>query len=369
MPPLPPRDRALLHFLDSRAHLAQGPSEALTQQGTARALDVNRTHITRVLKPLVDQGLLEVKKGRPEGGERKLTYYVLTPLGLSKAKEMVAIIGEERLEVVQGGRRVGMTVAQALASFPGTGALQAADSMGGVLKPTSVGGRLIDSRTDLSLRHFHGRGEQLAKAAGFIASEALALAVYANHGYGSSTFLRKVAVDLFPGPVLWHDLAADGGADALGARLQSFAAKLGLEGLAGLREEPALICLDNYRDVGEAVVDMLMELMAQLSGGRAKLAVAMREETPSYERFYLRADVVAGKVVEAHLHRFDEATAKKMIGEDIDGEAFQLIYMLTRGQPLALASVRDGDEEELRKLRLSEEVRFLMYLRTRRKAK
>jgi hypothetical protein len=57
-----------------------------------------------------------------------------------------------------------------------------------------------------------------------------------------------------------------------------------------------------------------------------------------------------------------------MLGEDIDDEAFQLIYMLTRGQPLALAAVRDGDEVTLRRIRLSEEVRFLMYLRTRRKS-
>jgi hypothetical protein len=41
--------------------------------------------------------------------------------------------------------------------------------------------------------------------------------------------------------------------------------------------------------------------------------------------------------------------------------------MLTRGQPLALALLKTGDVEGLKKIRLSEEVRFLMYLRDRKK--
>jgi hypothetical protein len=41
--------------------------------------------------------------------------------------------------------------------------------------------------------------------------------------------------------------------------------------------------------------------------------------------------------------------------------------MLTRGQPLALDLVKRGDAEGLKAIRLSEEVRFLMYLRTRKK--
>jgi DNA-binding MarR family transcriptional regulator len=367
MPALSPKDRALLHLYDSRAHLAQAPTEGLTQQGVAQSLDMNRTHVTRVLKPLLDQGCLEAQKGRLDGGERKLTYYVLTPLGLAKAKELIDSLAEERLDVITGSGRVSMSYAEAMKAYPGIGTLLLADSIGGVLRPGASGQRMIDSRTQLSVGPFFGREEQLAAARAFLVSSGTVLAVYANHGYGSSTFMRKVALDLFAGPVLWHDLGVDGRAPELSARLTCFAAKLGLQGAEGLREEVSLICLDNYRDVDEGLVDLLADLVPRLSGGKAKLAVAMREETPSYDRFYLRPDVLSGRVVEVHLHRLDEATAKSLIGEDIDDEAFQLIYMLTRGQPSALAAVRDGDEEALRRIRLSEEVRFLMYLRTRRK--
>jgi DNA-binding MarR family transcriptional regulator len=362
-----PKDRALLHLYDSRSHLTERPSEALTQQGIASALEVNRTHITRVLKPLVDAGMVEVDKGRLEGGDRKMSYYLLTPTGLLRAKELIDSLGSEELELVEDGKKVRRKVRDVLAAYPYLRSLEVMDSIGGVLRPQAPGKRLILSEVELRTDGFFGRGEQLATAKEFLSGPSLVLAVYANHGYGSSTFLRKVAVDLFDGAVLWYDLSKGQGPAALKRELERFSACLGVEqGIDGLKSESALICLDNYREMSEAMVDLLTELAPRLRGGRCKMAVSMREETPSYERFYLRPDVLSGEVAEIRLHRFDEATAREFLGEELDDEAFQLIYMLTRGQPLALDMVKRGDAEGLKAIRLSEEVRFLMYLRTRR---
>jgi DNA-binding MarR family transcriptional regulator len=363
-----PKDRAILHLYDSRSHLTERPSEALTQQGIATALKMNRTHITRVLKPLIDAGLVEVSKGRLGGAERKLTYYLLTPNGLLRAKEILSSVGEEELEIVEGGMKVRRRVKEVLVAYPYLRTLEVVDSIGGVLRPQAPGKRLIVSDTKLEGGYFFGREEQLAATSGFLNGNGVVLAVFANHGYGSSTFLKKVALDLFEGSVLWHDLAREGGPERLKGDLESFALALGVGGgIDGLKGEKALLCLDNYRNVSESLVDMLVDLVARLRGGQCKLAVAMREETPSYDRFYLRPDVLSGDVTEVRMHRFDEETARELLGKDLDDEAFQLIYMLTRGQPLALDMVRRGDAEGLKSIRLSEEVRFLMYLRTRRK--
>jgi|GEM_PF-1681601 len=367
MPQLSPKDRALLHLYDSRSHLTERPSEALTQQGIATALEVNRTHITRVMKPLVDAGLVEVGKGRLEGGDRKMSYYLLTPTGLLRAKELIDSLGDEELELVEGGRKVRRKVRDVLTAHPYLRSLEVMDSIGGVLRPQAPGKRLILADVELRTDGFFGREEQLAVAKEFLSSPSQILAIYANHGYGSSTFLRKLAVDLFDGAVLWLDLSKSQGPSSLEHGLERFSASLGVEpGIDGLNSERALICLDNYREMSEAMVDFLTELVPRLRGGRCKMAVSMREETPSYERFYLRPEVVSGEVIEIRLHRFDEATARRFLGEELDDEAFQLIYMLTRGQPLALDMVRRGDAEGLKSIRLSEEVRFLMYLRTRR---
>jgi hypothetical protein len=242
------------------------------------------------------------------------------------------------------------------------------DSIGGVLRPQAPGKRLIISDIELRADDFFGRGEQLAIAREFLSGPALVLAIYANHGYGSSTFLKKVAVDLFDGPVLWLDLSKEEDPASLKSKLERFSAFLGFESSAdALRGERALICLDNYREMSEVMVDFLMDFVPRLRGGLCKLTVSMREETPSYERFYLRPDVLSKDVIEIRLHRFDEATAREFLGGDLDDEAFQLIYMLTRGQPLALDLVKRGDADGLKAIRLNEEVRFLMYLRTRKK--
>jgi DNA-binding MarR family transcriptional regulator len=364
---LSPKDRALLHLYDSRSHLTDRPSEALTQQGIASALEVNRTHITRVMKPLVDAGLVEVGKGRLEGGDRKMSYYLLTPTGLVRAKELIDSLGEEELELVEEGKKVRRKVRDALKAYPYLRSLEVIDSIGGVLRPQDPGKRLILSEVELRTDGFIGREEQLATAKEFLSGPSLVLAIYANHGYGSSTFLRKVAADLFDGAILWHDLSKSQDPAALKRELDRLSALLGAEqSIDGLKGEPALICLDNYRQLSEAMVDFLTDLVPRLRRGRCKMAVSMREETPSYERFYLRPDVLSGEVVEVRLHRFDEATAREFLGGGLDDEAFQLIYMLTRGQPLALDMVKRGDAEGLKELRLSEEVRFLMYLRTRK---
>jgi hypothetical protein len=258
-------------------------------------------------------------------------------------------------------------VRDALKAYPYLRSLEVIDSIGGVLRPQDPGKRLILSEVELRTEGFIGREEQLTTGKEFLSGPSLVLAVYANHGYGSSTFLRKVAADLFDGAVLWHDLSKGQDPAALKRELDRFSALLGVEqGIDGLKGERVLICLDNYRELSEAMVDFLTELVPRLRGGRCKMAVSMREETPSYERFYLRPDVLSGEVVEVRLHRFDEVTAREFLGGGLDDEAFQLIYMLTRGQPLALDMVKRGDSEGLKELRLSEEVRFLMYLRTRK---
>ena len=107
-----------------------------------------------------------------------------------------------------------------------------------------------------------------------------------------------------------------------------------------MRAEPGpdscLLCFDNYREVGDGIVDLLIVLSDRIQGSGAKMAVAMRGDTPAYDRFYQRADVKEGRVKEIQLGRFDVATARQFLGADLDQEAFQLVYMLTRGQPLAL---------------------------------
>jgi DNA-binding PadR family transcriptional regulator len=364
-----PRDRVLLHLLDARGHrLPDRPSPQMTQEGVSVALGVNRTHITRILKPLLDDGQVESKKGHVTGRDRKLTYYALTESGLARAMDTIRSFGDEYVELIDAsGSRNKTKVRDALKKHPEIGALALADAVqeGHVLKVPGV--RFVQANVAVGGVEQLERERQIEQAGAFLDSPSTLLVIIASYGYGSSSLLKHTALELWKGPLFWFDLGIDGSAKSLSDSLDQFAKRLDCSDWHGLIDREALLCLDNYHIAEEPLVDLLIELVKHLRSGKTKIAVAMRGETPSYNRFYQRRDVEDGTAIEITLSRFEEATVKKMLGDEIDDEAFQLIHMLTRGQPLALALLKTGDVEGLKKLRLSEEVRFLMYLRDRKK--
>jgi hypothetical protein len=361
------KDRVLVHLYQWRRGQG-GPelSEALTQEGISVALNVNRAHITRIIRPLIIEGSVETSKGRVTGKERKLTCYVLTPVGLGRAKTVLEGVGDKPIDLIEGKTRTRTTVRSLLQERKQLGELTIADAAGGELRLRVSAPRLIMSNVPLTVDDFCGRSAELERAAGFFDGGATVLAVYANHGYGSSALLRKASLELTEWPLFWHDLRTQGSAEEVVLALDRFWTALKGDPEEDMKNCACVLCFDNFKDIGEDMVDMLISLVNRSRGGRAKVAVSLPDDTPAYNRFYQRSDVEDGVVQEIHLGRFEEDTARKFLGDDLDQEAFQLIYMLTRGQPLALALVRLGDEDGLRRLRPSEEVRFLMYLRTRR---
>ncbi|MGD1060515.1 MAG: hypothetical protein ABR879_03570 [Methanomassiliicoccales archaeon] len=360
------KDRAMIHLYGLRGEqIRDRPSDASTQEGIASALGLNRTHVTRTLLPLVHAGLVEQEKGRISGKERRLIYYRLTASGLEQAAGIIKDLGAETLEIVDDRGRRRITFKELIAQRPDLPLLSMIDAIGGKMRlPPST--RVIVSNASLDVGVFIDRDEPLEAASRFMDSSSTVLAIFANHGYGSSTFMRKVAMSFWDGHLLWHDLEKDPSAECLRNALSTFAIKLGLESeQPRINEFRALLCFDNYHAVDQEVVDVLYDLNRALKGGKARLAVAIRGETPSYNRFYLKQDVTDGTVVEVTFHRFAEADSRRLLGLDFDDETFQQIYLMTRGQPLALALLREGDETGLRKIRTSEEARFMMYLRGR----
>ncbi|MDD1770927.1 MAG: hypothetical protein LUO79_07565 [Methanomassiliicoccales archaeon] len=363
---LPTRDRAILHLYGLRGEqIRDQPSDASTQEGIASALGLNRTHVTRTLTPLVQAGLMEQEKGRVTGKERRLIYYRLTPAGLERAAEIIKELTPDTIDVIddRGRRTVGFR--ELLTQRPDIPPLGIADAIGGEMRlpPAS---RVVISNATLGVSEFIDREEQLQAASQFMESSSTVLAIFASYGYGSSTFLKRIATSLWDGHLFWHDLEKDPSSEGLRAALSVFAHRLGLEGEPKrVREVGALLCFDNYHAVSQEVVDVLYDLNRSLKGGKARLAVAIRGETPSYNRFYLKQDVTDGTVVEVTFHRFGERDSRRLLGLDVSDETFQQIYLMTRGQPLALALLRDGDEAALKKIRPNEEARFMMYLRGR----
>jgi len=127
---------------------------------------------------------------------------------------------------------------------------------------------------------------------------------------------------------------------------------------------PKLMVLDGYGDVPESIVDALASLLRSAKWGGGKVLVLAQESTPAYCRFYGKKDVDAGAVAERHLRGLGLEGCRAMLGNaTIDAEALRRIYLLTKGCPLYLRAIREGDEATLRAHSrfTAAEIRLLLY--------
>src|SRR2546425_992619 len=97
---------------------------------------------------------------------------------------------------------------------------------------------------------------------------------------------------------------------------------------------------------------------------RAPTASISKESTRDYCRFYSKAEIDAGRVAERHVRGLDLEGCRAMLGRPtIDPDGLRRVYLLTKGCPLYLRAIREGDEEALRAhSRFTKaEIRLLIY--------
>ncbi len=86
--------------------------QALTQSEIARAVGVERKHISRYLKRLVDAGALEERKARVEGKRQRMLVYCLDRPGWTQAIQLKQFVGRQRVPVEMEGDVREMTLGE-----------------------------------------------------------------------------------------------------------------------------------------------------------------------------------------------------------------------------------------------------------------
>ncbi len=342
---------------------AKEPGRETTQAGISEGAHVLRSHVPRTLKLLQDEGLVEAREARVLGRARRLTVYALTPAGVGRARELLGSVEAQSVEVdgrtmTLGEARtvLGITVVDAVAAMDGRGRLA-----GHV--PPGERGALLERDEDLMfLRRWR-------------AGAARAAVIYGSRGMGKTALGR--AFSRAQTPALWIDLHHED-------TLESFA--VGVSGATGREvEDPRdpgsvartlldacaagakMIVLDGYGDVPEGVVDAVRAFVRGDPGVTGtKLLVLAQETTPAYCRFYDEEERRAGLVVERHLKGLSVEGCRAMLANPaIRDEDLRRIYLLTKGCPLYLQYIREGDEYGLRQnSRFTKaEARLLIYSR------
>lgn len=330
-----------------------------TQIGIAEGARVLRSHVPRALNSLRDGGLVDVRTTRVRGQRRKVRVYMLTEAGLREARHLVDEIDRRAVDV--DGRSTAIGEARKALGLSPLSALAATDAEGR-FRPKTVEierPRLVQREADLAfLRKWSVGGVPVA-------------VLYGSRGMGK-TALGWAFAESMPRSV-WVDLAGQSTLRDLAASLTA-ATRTPIDAAdsdsvaAGMREAFSrgirLLVLDGYGEVEEPLVDAIRAFVRNARTAGAKLLVLAQETTPSYCRFYAKPEVDARIVVEWHLKGLDPEGCRALLGRpDIDEEALRRIYLLTKGCPLYLQAIREGDEGSLRAQSrfTNAEIRLLLY--------
>ncbi len=358
-------ERVLLHLL---AHWnARDPPEAITQQGISDAARLRRSHVPRTVKALAREGHVEEREGRVRGRGRRMKLYYLTESGLRRARELTRALEAQPL-VADGGP----TTLGAFAKASGRTLLEIALAV-------DESGRYRGGAREAGLPTFLGRRDELASLAAWLSDGPPLMVVYGGQGMGKTALARRF-LQRAPRPTAWKDLRAGDSAATIFEALAGFLAERGRTHLAealrsasdpwdalaaDLSGPEVLLVFDGYGDVPEEVVEFFRRLPSVLTNA-AKALVLAQETTPSYCRFHDRRAVESGEVAEIHLRGLGMEESRELLGNPgIAEEALRRIYLLTRGCPLYLELIRDGDADTLKERSrfTSAEVNLLMFSR------
>jgi hypothetical protein len=340
---------------------AKEPSREMTQAGIADGAHVLRSHVPRTLKLLLGESLVETREARLLGRTRKTTVYVLTPAGVARAREILNAADARNVEV--DGRTTTLGEARKILGLSLVEALAAVDGRG----------RLTGHAPPAEEQTLLQRDDELAFLRRWRTAAARVATIYGSKGMGKTALGRAFArtVDR----TLWIDLRPED-------TLESFAAAVGdatqnevedprepesvARSLAAVFEAGTrLVVVDGYGDVPEGIVDGLRAFVRLASPEHnPKLLVLAQETTPAYCRFYGEPERRAGLVVERHLRGLDLEGCRQMLANPaIPDEDLRRIYLLTKGCPLYLQYIREGDEYGLRQSSrfTKAEVRLLLY--------
>ncbi len=351
-------ERVLVHLLPMWN--AKDAVQEATQEGISVGTGLRRSHVPRAVKRLVEDGSAEVREGRLRGRGRKVRVYALTEAGIRRARELLG--GLESEEVRFGDRRIAIgALAAELRVAPGEIVSGLDDA--GVYRPRQVA--LTVPESDLIERE-----SDLTAIAEWLKGPVPAFVVYGSRGMGKTALARAFTAGTRR-PSTWVDVAPDDPAGLrrdIASSLRSLGGSGNPDGLE--RDIPALkplIVLDGYGEVSEGVVDAVSALLATIaSSPGAKLLVLAQEATPSYCRFYGPAEVRKGTVREIRLKGLSPEGTRQLLGNPaIGAESLRQVYLLTKGCPLYLTLIRDGNAARLREVSrfTLAEIRLLLFSR------
>ncbi len=350
-----PYKEKLLIYLRNYLDCKEGgifPKE-VTQEGIAEGVDMSRTHVSRVVQGLIDEGLLKEHLANVKGSGRKLKTYTLTMKGIRAAEDIISQLEDTDITMIKRGKKYVLPITDVKDKSDGKidllKAINIMESSKDVLDLDILGPKdpvkMLDQGPEI--KKLYGRGRLLSDIDSWLQGEVPIIVMFGSRGAGTSSIARRYLDSVKDRHLLWIRIK---GMDRkyIEEKFTEFIERIGDCGkgdvLENLRSTRALVVLDDYHHVKDDIVDMMAEILDSLKkDDNLKIIVTAREGTPVYERFYHRDHMEKGKVMELKVNTLGEEEAQKILGGPIDPEALKRIMLMTKGSPLLLKLLKEED--------------------------
>lgn len=349
----------------------------VTQEGISEGVSMSRTHVSRVVQDLMDEDLLREWNAHVKTRKRKLKTYSLTSKGIKKADKIISSLKRSKVDVMVDENIVEMQIKE-LEEFSGdmdlVNLVDLLDSTEDPINIESLGPkrRVVETEDSPEVDYLYGRGRILEKIDDWFQGSKPIAVLRGNRGYGCSSIASRFVDSLKDKHVLWINV--DGVRfDEIRGEMKDFLkevkGELNEDFMAQLVNTRCLLVLNDYYDVADELVDFLTEFVDYIDGRKIgmKVLVTAREGTPVYERFYQREHVTKGLVEEIGVPPLGREDAMKILGERIEKGAMKRIMQFTKGSPLLLTLLQDGNKDELERASPlgKEHVSLLMFLKSK----
>ncbi|MDI6917396.1 MAG: tetratricopeptide repeat protein [Thermoplasmatales archaeon] len=340
----------------------------LPQFRIAEMLNMRQAHVSRALKQLTENGMVDGAKGHIPGVKKSVKIYSATENGKNRIRALKHRIGKQSITVrdLKGvesivkfsyannflKKNVGKTVTAAeLLTLLHRNVLDVK-----LLLKKSVG--VVDFAEEKpGVKHFYGRKNELDEIKRFMSSDSKILSIRGIAGIGKTTLMSN-AVDEYriEKNVFWHRFSEFSTVKSCLKHLSEFLSMLKRNKLRGyiyskekidvtevlilLEEEfkniDALLVYDDAYKIKEEVAGFFREIFCLLRRCKnVKVMVAGRRMSGLYDR----QDVADGFVKEIILGGLDREASRKLLKEKGIKQA-EKIYRFTGGHPLMLEIIK-----------------------------
>ncbi len=369
------RDKVLLFLMGySDIDLCNQVPEDITQKGISEFLGMSRTHTSRVLKRLKNDGLLKEELANVKGHERKLRSYTLTSKGIENTIKLFEEIKDIKIEVITDGEKFHMRIEHILDSHEDNlDLLKLIEAIEGNDLPLRLGD--VEERIQMICNapepeELVGRDNELNNIEDWFQSDVPIAVLLSRKGYGTSALAWKF-IENIPVDILWLKIE-NRKSEEIKEKIKNFLSRLDIDtsDLVGeLCNNRVLVVFDDYQNVDDGIVDFLDEYIDRCDNEtKCKLLITSRKGIPVYERFYKIMDVENKIVKEIELSSLDRDDAQKLLDSNLKKDALDRVMLMTKGSPLLLKLLKEEERDKLHEVSTlsKEQVSMLMFLKTQK---